>query len=450
MGRHAAAWLLLTGALLAAGVAGDTGAVSKPGAAGHALQFRDHDFPSTAMTFEAWVSTSDFCHAGTVMSYSRDSKSNDPDVRIADFNHFVIFDPRNLLACHDYKYIDLKPDPRNESCHSSYQNVSGHEGTARLRLSDCFGGCTDSTQGFYGVMDEVRLWRVKRSQADILRSMRLASGLEGHQDLVAYWKFNDPDGDEGAFRTHMVVRTPEQIKAGMAADEGAGGVDRDDPNLVAYWKFDEGAGYTVKDVTNHGHDLIAAEQPRWEVVRWLSNCGNGMVEGSEECDDGDRLDGDGCSATCRVEQGWTCSGSPSACQRADGAGGASGGGGWSPPPPAPPSGGRAPASGGAGGGGGRAGAVAAGILVPAFAFLFAGLVYGNRDAIFEQFPQARAAAEAARAAASRYIPGLKPAGGRYAALSLDPEELDVSPEFLAPTPLRPPGAPGAYQPLSDA
>jgi hypothetical protein len=39
------------------------------------------------------------------MSYSRDSKSSDPDVRIADFNHFVIFDPRNLLACHDYKYI---------------------------------------------------------------------------------------------------------------------------------------------------------------------------------------------------------------------------------------------------------------------------------------------------------------------------------------------------------
>jgi hypothetical protein len=43
-----------------------------------------------------------------------------------------------------------------------------------------------------------------------------------------------------------VVRTPEQIRAGMASDEGAGGVDRDDPNLVAYWKFDEGTGYTVK------------------------------------------------------------------------------------------------------------------------------------------------------------------------------------------------------------
>jgi hypothetical protein len=35
------------------------------------------------------------------MSYAKDSKSTDDDQRIADFNHFVIFDPRNLLACHD-------------------------------------------------------------------------------------------------------------------------------------------------------------------------------------------------------------------------------------------------------------------------------------------------------------------------------------------------------------
>jgi hypothetical protein len=35
------------------------------------------------------------------MSYAKDSKSIDDDQRIADFNHFVIFDPRNLLACHD-------------------------------------------------------------------------------------------------------------------------------------------------------------------------------------------------------------------------------------------------------------------------------------------------------------------------------------------------------------
>ena len=37
------------------------------------------------------------------MSYAKDSKAADEDTRVADFNHFVIFDPRNLLACHDFK-----------------------------------------------------------------------------------------------------------------------------------------------------------------------------------------------------------------------------------------------------------------------------------------------------------------------------------------------------------
>jgi cysteine-rich repeat protein len=43
------------------------------------------------------------------------------------------------------------------------------------------------------------------------------------------------------------------------------------------------------------------------------NCGNGFLDGSEECDDGDRFSGDGCSAICRVETGWQCTGQPSVC-----------------------------------------------------------------------------------------------------------------------------------------
>ena len=32
-------------------------------------------------------------------------------------------------------------------------------------------------------------------------------------------------------------------------------------------------------------------------------CGNARLEGDEECDDGNRADGDGCSAECRLEDG---------------------------------------------------------------------------------------------------------------------------------------------------
>jgi cysteine-rich repeat protein len=42
-------------------------------------------------------------------------------------------------------------------------------------------------------------------------------------------------------------------------------------------------------------------------------CGNGDLDAGEACDDGDNEGGDGCSATCTVEAGFTCAGSPSAC-----------------------------------------------------------------------------------------------------------------------------------------
>lgn len=37
-----------------------------------------------------------------------------------------------------------------------------------------------------------------------------------------------------------------------------------------------------------------------------ATCGDGVVEGAETCDDGNALAGDGCSATCALEAGWTC------------------------------------------------------------------------------------------------------------------------------------------------
>ncbi len=42
-------------------------------------------------------------------------------------------------------------------------------------------------------------------------------------------------------------------------------------------------------------------------------CGNGLLEGAA-CDDGNIIDGDGCSSTCTVETGWECTGEPSVCQ----------------------------------------------------------------------------------------------------------------------------------------
>ncbi|MGK2924644.1 MAG: DUF4215 domain-containing protein [Lysobacterales bacterium] len=37
-----------------------------------------------------------------------------------------------------------------------------------------------------------------------------------------------------------------------------------------------------------------------------SNCGNGVINSGEQCDDGNNFIGDGCSNTCQVESGWQC------------------------------------------------------------------------------------------------------------------------------------------------
>ena len=47
-----------------------------------------------------------------------------------------------------------------------------------------------------------------------------------------------------------------------------------------------------------------------------SVCGDGSKAADEGCDDGNGDNGDGCSASCQLELGWTCSGNPSACKRA--------------------------------------------------------------------------------------------------------------------------------------
>ena len=43
-------------------------------------------------------------------------------------------------------------------------------------------------------------------------------------------------------------------------------------------------------------------------------CGDPFVTPDEECDDGNSASGDGCSAECTIEEGWSCSSSPSVCQ----------------------------------------------------------------------------------------------------------------------------------------
>lgn len=49
------------------------------------------------------------------------------------------------------------------------------------------------------------------------------------------------------------------------------------------------------------------------VGQCISDCGNGIINAGEGCDDGDTTSGDGCSSTCTVENYYSCVGQPSVC-----------------------------------------------------------------------------------------------------------------------------------------
>lgn len=71
-------------------------------------------------------------------------------------------------------------------------------------------------------------------------------------------------------------------------------------------------GDTVVDADNETCDPPAAGTCS-DTCQTLAVCGNGLVEGGEECDDSDTVEGDGCSDVCETEAGFTCTGEPSEC-----------------------------------------------------------------------------------------------------------------------------------------
>ncbi len=66
------------------------------------------------------------------------------------------------------------------------------------------------------------------------------------------------------------------------------------------------------DATCRLEDGWFCEAPAQPCVR--PECGDGKVEGFEQCDDGDAVTGDGCSDKCSREAGWVCRTEGEACE----------------------------------------------------------------------------------------------------------------------------------------
>ena len=61
------------------------------------------------------------------------------------------------------------------------------------------------------------------------------------------------------------------------------------------------------------HDDDLAGRDALYDCAFIFPCGDGIVAPGEQCDDGNLVSGDGCSATCLVELCFACAGAPSVC-----------------------------------------------------------------------------------------------------------------------------------------
>ena len=75
----------------------------------------------------------------------------------------------------------------------------------------------------------------------------------------SYNEYRPLNGKIAEARVWSVARTPEQIWENMYNIENPA----DDPTLLGYWKFNEGAGNTVRDYSMYGNDGVAETDIVW-------------------------------------------------------------------------------------------------------------------------------------------------------------------------------------------
>ncbi|MEM7436194.1 MAG: DUF4215 domain-containing protein [Myxococcota bacterium] len=156
---------------------------------------------------------------------------------------------------------------------------------------DGFGGAEDNLNAEVTGMNSVRLFGTTSQHITLQFSwgMRVFSDSNAITPAI--------DGGEGAIRLGM----HDTIELGTAPSAG----------------FTAGhyPGQGNRDISADGHfvDVDLTAIPCVGDPAACPVCGDGAVAGSEACDDGNGMDGDGCGRACELEAGFVCTGSPSSC-----------------------------------------------------------------------------------------------------------------------------------------
>ncbi|MFN0064581.1 MAG: lectin-like protein [Myxococcaceae bacterium] len=187
--------------------------------------------------------------------------------------------------------------------------VAGSLGLAEAALAQCTLGATatSSVSGVnrdYVLCSNNQTWATAGTRCaalpggqfrlvtiDNLAEDSLLSGLNGNDKWTGY---NDIT-TEATFIWTGYAPSGAYVNASFTNNSGANDCVR----------LDAAGTWSVRSCANT-NDWVCEAPPA---------CGNGLTSGSETCDDGNTTNGDGCSATCAVEYGFTCSGAtmPGTC-----------------------------------------------------------------------------------------------------------------------------------------
>jgi cysteine-rich repeat protein len=120
----------------------------------------------------------------------------------------------------------------------------------------------------------------------------------------------DPSTDDG-FGTSPISASGNSATSTATTGANSAGTATNTANP----REDSGADDSVEtsgsqsDTDTVGNDSSSVDS----TTGTIRGCGNGLIEGVEECDDGDEADDDGCSSECAIEADHICGGEPSTC-----------------------------------------------------------------------------------------------------------------------------------------
>jgi cysteine-rich repeat protein len=150
-------------------------------------------------------------------------------------------------------------------------------------------------------------FRVEQGKHFVFNNSRLMKVAQEHAEDMTKQNYLSPKTKEG--QEIDVALKEASYMAAIWTINVAQGILKVDEVFETLINDNKGRGNLLEDEVREIGIGYVAKQGKWVVImgRRLSECGNGFVDFKEQCDDGNKEDGDCCSKECKVETDCTCS-----------------------------------------------------------------------------------------------------------------------------------------------